>query len=309
MNLQYGENFKLIEKLYQGDNCSLGILKTNKLQLKDKFILHPSILDGAFQCFIGSIENSSHTYLPVKLNNIEVLKDNIIEDEIYIYCEVKNILENSINGDIIAVSKNLENNEITILFKVFGFICNKVPKQIYPISTYYLNYQSKIFNEISENDFKEIEIPKNLIEKYEKKWDNFYKLNDEINSIIAFYFKDAFSKIKDEQLPKTEDRIRYLNWAREVIVKYQAKDPETLKNVNPDFDIDIKILKKVGNSLKDLIINPKENSKVMFSDDVLNNFYLTSITFKPFLEFFRGIFQKIIEKVSKNQRVFKILEV
>ncbi|PKM94865.1 MAG: hypothetical protein CVU84_08035 [Firmicutes bacterium HGW-Firmicutes-1] len=81
----YGNSFQTITKLYSNDQEALGLL-TLPEQLKNnfnKFILHPSIMDGALQTVAGIGEDDKTTYLPFALGEVEIIGDLV--EECYVY--------------------------------------------------------------------------------------------------------------------------------------------------------------------------------------------------------------------------------
>ncbi|MBZ9609085.1 polyketide synthase dehydratase domain-containing protein [Clostridium estertheticum] len=79
VEIEYGENFRVIESLYKGENETLSKLvlpNNSKMQLKD-FIIHPSFADGAMQTALCSIildNKQGGTYVPFALKKVEVCR-------------------------------------------------------------------------------------------------------------------------------------------------------------------------------------------------------------------------------------------
>lgn len=78
MGIEYGEKFKRIEKLYLGQEAAISKLTVPAGINNDDYILHPSILDGAFQTVIAFYmddmeEGEQHPKLPFAIDEIIVL--------------------------------------------------------------------------------------------------------------------------------------------------------------------------------------------------------------------------------------------
>lgn len=76
IQIDYGIEFQVIERLEYGTSCAyakLNLSEKEAQRLQDKFVLHPSLMDGAMQtalCFITNSAVSQKTYVPVGLEAV-----------------------------------------------------------------------------------------------------------------------------------------------------------------------------------------------------------------------------------------------
>ncbi|MCW8966711.1 MAG: SDR family NAD(P)-dependent oxidoreductase, partial [Candidatus Pacearchaeota archaeon] len=77
MGICYGAGHQAVRELYRGENLVLGRLELpdSLAADKDRYVLHPSIMDGAFQASIGLMPDNNMTKpkLPFALEKLEIL--------------------------------------------------------------------------------------------------------------------------------------------------------------------------------------------------------------------------------------------
>lgn len=75
-NIQYGDRFQVLEKLYRQEKCALGQVQLDltKLVEPDNYLLHPVLLDSCLQVLWAALPESikEDTYLPVAIENLIV---------------------------------------------------------------------------------------------------------------------------------------------------------------------------------------------------------------------------------------------
>ncbi len=74
IGFHYGPNFQGIKELYASADTSLGLLTLNaeaeSEAAANKYILHPTLLDSAFQLLMALERDSNDTFLPVSIENL-----------------------------------------------------------------------------------------------------------------------------------------------------------------------------------------------------------------------------------------------
>ncbi|PKM52637.1 MAG: hypothetical protein CVV02_00435 [Firmicutes bacterium HGW-Firmicutes-7] len=89
--IQYGTSFQVIEELFVGQKDALGIIKLPKeaKDIRNEFVLHPSIIDGCFQVVMGvgyDIKKETNLYLPFSVDEVQLF-DELVE-EMFVYVEL-----------------------------------------------------------------------------------------------------------------------------------------------------------------------------------------------------------------------------
>jgi len=74
-NLQYGQTFRGIEKIYVGEGQAIAKLNlpASILETEDDYVMHPGLLDSALQASIGLTMDNQDTILPFALEHIQIL--------------------------------------------------------------------------------------------------------------------------------------------------------------------------------------------------------------------------------------------
>lgn len=94
-NLHYGPSFQVIRKIYEGNEEALGELQLDRST--EKMVLHPSIVDGAFQTTIGIISaqggENNVPYIPYSVK--EVLIYGELPAHVYVWVKKRNTLSSS----------------------------------------------------------------------------------------------------------------------------------------------------------------------------------------------------------------------
>lgn len=118
---KYGQSFRVIKQLYSNERESLALLKLpDILEIDfDEYILHPSLIDGAFQS-VGELldkddKKSNDVYLPFAIGEIEINKK--IAKECYVYVSLDSIKQD--------YHKGIKKYNITIIDKD-GYILSKI---------------------------------------------------------------------------------------------------------------------------------------------------------------------------------------
>lgn len=104
---EYGSHFQAIDELRTGDGEAVARLRMpEKIECKqNEYLLHPVILDGAFQTFLGaslldgSIESSS-VYLPVEIGEIGYHASDGCPDALWCHARITHRQKDKIEGDI-----------------------------------------------------------------------------------------------------------------------------------------------------------------------------------------------------------------
>ncbi|MBF0397095.1 MAG: SDR family oxidoreductase [Desulfobacterales bacterium] len=124
--LNYGPSFQTIKKLYCNKNEALSylslpdLIKTNS----SDFILHPSIIDGAFQTASGlqGLYDPSVPYLPFSLGELYLIKEIPINCYVYVTLNHSNIIKLNImilneEGEVVLKMKDfsIKKNEDELL--------------------------------------------------------------------------------------------------------------------------------------------------------------------------------------------------
>ncbi len=82
VGLHYGPMFKIIKKLYLSEGKVLARVSLPDDTQNGQYVLHPSILDSAFQIAALLIKNGTNLFLPLSLNSYQLVRDGL--DEVWI---------------------------------------------------------------------------------------------------------------------------------------------------------------------------------------------------------------------------------
>lgn len=129
MNFNYGPSFHGLKRVYIGDNEVFAELHTlEELQVSDlDNILHPVLLDAAFQSFIACqfnefIKNSSvEIKLPESIDSVEVYGK--VKGQLYVHSILKYVDDKTICGDIV-----IYNNDYQAVVKIKNFTVGSLEK-------------------------------------------------------------------------------------------------------------------------------------------------------------------------------------
>ncbi|NVO12146.1 MAG: SDR family NAD(P)-dependent oxidoreductase [Bacteroidales bacterium] len=125
----YGSAFRTVQEFYISDSFALSKLKiADHLKADfDKFILHPSLLDGALQTVAGLIGSvgSGTPYLPFAIDEIEIIRS--LPQTCYAYVEFADS-EKQIRTDIKKFNIQLLNEEGSVLIKLKNFYARAFDK-------------------------------------------------------------------------------------------------------------------------------------------------------------------------------------
>ncbi len=126
IGLNYGPMFRTMKEILVGaQECF------TELEVPDTegyFILHPSIIDGAFQSVLGLMQNNNGIYLPFAVDEIEILKPTATK------CYVYTKLVNDTKFDIVIADTGGN-----VLVKIKGFEVRLLPKQTKVSDVVYLS--------------------------------------------------------------------------------------------------------------------------------------------------------------------------
>lgn len=214
MNFNYGASFHGIKKVYLGDDEVLAEIHTiEELGVKDMDnILHPVLLDAAFQSFIACQfqEFIKKGYVEIKLpesiESIEVYGK--VEGTLYVHSKVSYIDDKKICGDIVIF-----NSDDEVVAKIENFIVSSLEK---------IEEESLL----SEKELKEW--------FYGIKWNNQKKIEDELiqdEEEFSGYIilADAFGNAeKLAELLEEKGRKTYVYYA----------DYQNREDIDPDYVIE-----------------------------------------------------------------------
>ena len=119
LGFSYGPMFHVIKEAYAGDTFVLGKLHAaEELDTEDRnFVIHPVILDGAFQTMILNQLNESEkdsTKLPTSIDCIKIYRP--VSGQVYAYATVIDNTDEMIRGNISII-----NEDGKILAEIIGF--------------------------------------------------------------------------------------------------------------------------------------------------------------------------------------------
>ena len=123
MALKYGSGFQTIKELRYSETEVLSLLQLPEKyrNISNKVVLHPSLVDGAFQTVIGLMvgigKGREMLYLPYALGEIEIIKP--LCEMCYVYV-LKNTEKKS-NSDIKKFDILILDKEGQILIKIKDF--------------------------------------------------------------------------------------------------------------------------------------------------------------------------------------------
>ena len=86
--LDYGSSFTSLIRLKKGDQCAFGVVSLPKeiVNKSDEYLLHPVILDGAFQV-IGSFVKDTSMLLPARIDHLRFFKP--VPDLVLVHCKLQ----------------------------------------------------------------------------------------------------------------------------------------------------------------------------------------------------------------------------
>jgi len=71
--LEYGPYFQGIKTLSRGEKEAVGeVIVKSECGEALSYLLHPTLLDSAFQCLLGAVSNLSASYLPTSIKSLVV---------------------------------------------------------------------------------------------------------------------------------------------------------------------------------------------------------------------------------------------
>jgi len=106
VGLEYGETFRGLNTLWQGDNEAYGkvIIPEKLLGSLGDYNIHPAILDLCFQTLAAALpfpneNDASKVFMPVRVENGRVM-GVVLSEVVYIHARVTNIDQQGLSGDI-----------------------------------------------------------------------------------------------------------------------------------------------------------------------------------------------------------------
>jgi acyl transferase domain-containing protein/NADPH:quinone reductase-like Zn-dependent oxidoreductase len=125
IGFKYGPSFKVIQELRKGEGEALSFLKLPE-QVKegfDRFILHPSLMDGMLQTVLGTLEDTGEQYLPFGMDEIEIKAP--LTGECCVYAAISREDE-AAGSELKKFDMSLMKKNGQILVKIKGFSARMV---------------------------------------------------------------------------------------------------------------------------------------------------------------------------------------
>jgi acyl transferase domain-containing protein/NADPH:quinone reductase-like Zn-dependent oxidoreductase/NAD(P)-dependent dehydrogenase (short-subunit alcohol dehydrogenase family)/ubiquinone/menaquinone biosynthesis C-methylase UbiE/acyl carrier protein len=304
MNLDYAHFFQLIDTLYQGDEEALALLDISHIREKSRYVLHPAILDCCFQAFLGAIQSSAYTYLPTKLQHIDVFRT--IEDSethVYAYCTITTLYEKEMIGDIIIMDAHGKT-----LCRITEFTCTKIGSPKPHRDTYYTTmWQRKHFP--AQPDLA-TDLQATLSED-ETQWNEVLKNKHIIDRALSHYISKLNPALfTDEQARATLSSAQKKNLAwLEQFMKENPTEEQTTEQIEKDFismshfQVEAKSIMQVGHQLEDLITKADNAARIL--NELMPSLLESSLTFKSTV---RALVQLITKLQVEKHRVVRVLE-
>lgn len=122
--LMYGPWFQGVKQIFKGNNEVLVKLEGNDALIRnaDNYLLHPSILDSAFQSMVAIVSDGStnpNPFVPVNIKQIMFYTSP--GNECWSYCKITERTDSSITGDLILFDESGE-----VLVALEGITCQAI---------------------------------------------------------------------------------------------------------------------------------------------------------------------------------------
>ncbi|MEK1831020.1 polyketide synthase dehydratase domain-containing protein [Priestia megaterium] len=114
----YGSTFQSIQRIYSNSQEALSHLElpSQCIENFDEFVLHPSLMDGAFQTLLGLVNSngsdSAELYVPFSIKEIEI-KDSL-KEKCYVYVT---LIENKKNSKTFNLQVMDEEGKVLVVIK------------------------------------------------------------------------------------------------------------------------------------------------------------------------------------------------
>jgi acyl transferase domain-containing protein len=141
LQLRYDGAFKLIQELRSGDDASYGVLDTSNLAAAERYVIHPGILDCAFQVIIGCLRSLARTYLPQRIARVEVAR-NLLRgalasgQKLHVFSKLNSLNDKEAVGDIFITCESSQQDDVDgagkqlkVLATVEGLVLGIVQRQ------------------------------------------------------------------------------------------------------------------------------------------------------------------------------------
>lgn len=224
LGLDLGPSFQVLQDIYKNEDEVLGELKIPDIRLDDfhEYILHPSLVDGSFQAFMGATlggDASGEMIVPYSLGEVEILHSLTKNCYTYITEATGNKKSNSMLS-----KKNV------LIVDEYGKILIKVKDSVgVPLT----DVHEKPAEQNDDDEFSKL--------YYSSEWENaplVGELNsdDSLPSILLFDTDEKLTKLYRERLKQVEESDNHI-----VLVK-PGKTFKALKNktytINPNNEKD-----------------------------------------------------------------------
>ena len=124
---RYGPGFKVIKELYSSPRESLSSLELPPAAGFDRFVLHPSLLDGAIQTIVGLVFDAGIPagilYLPFAVGEVEIL--GALSGRCYAHCTPVN--ENPPGTGVGKFNITIADHSGTVLLKIKDYATKAIP--------------------------------------------------------------------------------------------------------------------------------------------------------------------------------------
>ena len=211
--LQYGPCFQGVERLWGGEGEALAQIQVPAALEADveAYLLHPSILDAAFQVLLGTIavralrggldDQAEGIYLPVRIDRVQFYQHP--GTKLYSYARLVDQDAHHFSGDI-----QLLDDEGSVIADIQGFYCQSIERAAERIDTYLYEYQWKLKAHTghvsSRRAAASFPSPRRIAERLQPEAD---RLNDQLgpkqleaipqqaNALANIYIFDAFRQL------------------------------------------------------------------------------------------------------------------
>jgi malonyl CoA-acyl carrier protein transacylase len=155
IGIEYGPDFRGIKELYVNENHSLGLVKLNESLKKNKFKLHPAVLDASFQSALGLLmkDRNNKAFIPVAVDKIELAGN--CPDEIWSFVK---LTDSNLKSTIHKVDIILFDTHGKTIASLYGLQLKEVSKEEFAIEKddlkdwfYNVNWIEKNLNNQDQN--------------------------------------------------------------------------------------------------------------------------------------------------------------
>ena len=130
-NIQYGDRFQVLEKLYRQEKSALAKVRLDlsKLVEPDKYLLHPVLLDSCLQVLWAALPEATKkdTYLPVGIEKLVVHRYPDVNSSYWSYAEISS--ESDLSSKILLADLYLLDKEDDCLVELKGVAIERASQE------------------------------------------------------------------------------------------------------------------------------------------------------------------------------------